>query len=189
MRQFFLFWMLLGGQIWVQAQSFKTPIYHVKIVTTEAKRFSGYLFDVTDTDLVCKEYDVRRGMSTWSYTIPLTKVRKIIVRIENKNSAIWKGALVGGVTTGFLAAKSLEKYPTKSPILSGVTLTFSGLAGAGIGGVMGGMLAGFRRKVIRVTQPIEHPEGLRFRLMPYTYLYNLGNRKKLVNPILSDERN
>lgn len=188
MKQFSLFWILMGGALWGQAQSFNMPIYHIKIVTIDGKLSSGYLFDVTNSGLVYKEFEVKMGMSTWSYFVPLANIKKIVLRLENKNSAIWKGALLGGVTTSFFAAKSLEKYPTKSPVLAGITLTFSGLAGAGIGGVMGGLVGGFRRKVIRVTQPIEHPEGLRFKLLPYTYLYNIGTQKKLEDSILLDER-
>ena len=161
--------LIFSGLALVAAQSIE--IYKVKVVTQEGNRYRGVLKDVTDYYLYL-DYDEISGRDFIS-RIPLTHIRKVVIRRNNEKDAALTGAIVGGIAVGYLANKSIRKSPPSGPFLYGVLVTFSAAAGATGGAVVGSAFGKLKSRIVRPfgQTPDQATENLRRQLEPFTYSY------------------
>ncbi|AQG78116.1 hypothetical protein [Spirosoma montaniterrae] len=133
--------------------------YQARVVTEDRYRVQGILTNVTATHVHIDDEQV-----------PLVTVRKIIIRRANRRGAALNGAIIGGLTTGFLSIRSNQKSRFQSPILFGLSLTMTAAIGAGAGALAGYAIGPINRRVIRpiVAAPNEVAENLRRQLDPFT---------------------
>jgi hypothetical protein len=147
--------------------------YRVRIVTKEGNRFRGVLDEVTDSQLY-----VETRPQHWRRRIPLSAVRKVVIRRENKKTVLITGAVIGALIVGFISNESLRQNPARSPVAYGLTLAFASAGGATAGLILSSAIGNVSSRVIRPLDPA-NPEGsLRRQLEPFSveYQQDLLNR-------------
>lgn len=141
----------------------------MRVITKGGNRFRGVLNDVTD-DYLYIEPANPKPRQRYEY-IPLAAVRKVVIRRSNKKAARLTGAILGGLVIGFVANESLKKYPVRSSVSYGVTLTAAAAAGAGAGLLLGSVMGNASNRVVRPLDP-DNPEiTLQRQLEPFSLRY------------------
>ncbi len=151
--------------------------YRVRVVTKEGIRLRGILDEVTDTHLRIAYTSSRYyQQDEW---IPLTAIRKVVVRRTNK--AAWRitGAIVGSAVAGLVANESLQKKRTGNPITYIVTLTMASVGGATTGLILSGVLVNLSRRVIRPLDSSNPAINLQRQLEPFSIHYQQNARNPL----------
>lgn len=161
----FLAILLLFGYVRAAAQEQSVESYDVRVSTQTGKRFHGILYAVQEHDLYLDDKHTNR-----QYRIPLTLIRKVVIRYKRRRSTL-EGGVVGGSLLAFLAIRSSRQNPFRSPALFGVNLLFATAAGAATGALIGRNIGPQARKTIRPfgQTPEQIAESLRGQLDPFTY--------------------
>lgn len=170
MKHFSLAMLLLSGVSPLLAQRTSADVYRIKIFTTYGARIQGILYEVTDSLLFYRELDTPRGILVeGGGAVLLREVEKVMVRREVKRAPTVQGALVGAVGVGYLSFLSLRKYPTRSPVLYGLTLASGVAGGAGIGALFGSLLGRAPRRIFRAGSGENAADLLGAQLRPFAY--------------------
>lgn len=146
--------------------------YKVKIVTAGGNRFRGTLDDVSDEYIYLDHEGVRKR--DFIRRVPLTHVRKVVLRQQSKRKSTIEGAIIGGLITGFVVVQSAKKSGFRSPVLYGVNLVMGAGGGAAAGALIGHSIGSVSAKTIRPFRSgtVENVnESLRRQLVPFTYTY------------------
>ena len=154
----------------LHAQQLALDVYQARVTLQTGEHFRGLLDNVTETELYLTN---ARGHPLRD-PITLHQIRKIVLRRNDKKSALITGAIIGGLAAGYVSNQSLQKNQPSSPISYGLTLTFA-VAGGAAGGLLVGSAAGnLTRRVIR-PQNVVNPETSLFRqLEPFSLRYQRG---------------
>ncbi len=145
----------------------------------DGSRFRGLLVNITDSYLYLGNEHHRRGSP-----IPLDGIRKVVIHRQSKKNALISGAIIGGLLTGYLSNKSLQKNQPSTPVTYGLTLTFAAAGGAAAGLLVGSAIGNLTSRVIR-PRDVNNPEiSLYNQLEPFTtrYQQDLINRLPTYNP-------
>jgi hypothetical protein len=178
-----IFWLLLSVcHSPVAAQQTTYLQYKAKIVLTDGSRLYGTIGLVTDEKLTVDDTNWFRHNNDGG-TVALSDIRKIIIKVESHRNARITGAILGGLLTGFAAVNSLEKNPTRSPVLGGATITLSVAAGAGMGMLTGHLIGNTKRIVVRPvgTDPETIARSLKLQIEPFSYASQQRFLNKAVN--------
>ncbi|QJW88273.1 hypothetical protein HNV11_02215 [Spirosoma taeanense] len=174
MRPVVFIWLfLLTAVTAALAQKPSVEVYKVKVVMQGGPRLRGTLADVSETDVTIN------GEGTGWYqptrNIPLSGVKKVVLRRRNRQRSPVQGAILGGLLLGYTVVRSSQKNGFRSPVLYGLNLTLAVAGGAGLGAVLGNHLGPNSRKVIRPRgrDGEQVSENLRRQLEPFTYAYQL----------------
>ncbi len=117
----------------LRAQQPAAAGYYVKVKTNSGNHFSGLLQEVTRSHLYIGD-DRYEPESR----IPLDDVLKVVIRRQNKRSAVLSGAVVGGLMLGYVTNQALQQnQPPRSLVTYGLTLTFAAACGAAVGALAG----------------------------------------------------
>ena len=156
------------------AQNPNVEIYQARVVMKGGERFRGTLADVTDEFIYLTNERGRR----YADRIPLTLVRKVVVRRQNKNNVLITGAIIGGLVTGYLSNESLQRNQTRSSITYGLTLTFAVAGGAAAGLLLSSAIGNITSKTIRPLGSVSPEINLFRQLEPFSihYQQELFNR-------------
>jgi hypothetical protein len=164
-RSVFVMLLLLVGCTSTNGQRQPTETYVAKVSMLNGKRFLGTLYAVQEHDLYLDDIHSNR-----QYRIPLTLIRKVVIRYKRRRSTL-EGGVVGGGLLAFLTIRSSRQNPFRSPALSSVNLLFATAAGAAAGALIGRNIGPQTRKTIRPfgQTPEQLAESLRGQLDPFTY--------------------
>lgn len=164
-RSVFVMILLLVGYTGANGQNQSVETYEAKVNLLNGKRFYGRLYTVQEQDLYLDDKH-----SNKQYRLPLTLIRKVVIRFKRRRSTL-EGGVVGGSLLAFLAIRSARKNPFRSPALFGVNLLFATAAGAAAGALIGRNIGPQARKTIRPfgQTPDQIAESLRGQLDPFTY--------------------
>lgn len=168
MLRFSVFALVLLLSCSALAQKRPVETYKARVVTIGGNRLRGILDDVTDQYLFLDyEGAGRRGLPD---RIPLTQIRKVVIRHNQRRNTI-EGAIVGGGLAAFATIRSSKKNGFRSSVVYGLNLAMAVGAGAGIGALIGRNIGPIARKTIRPfgQTPDETDESLRRQLKPFTY--------------------
>lgn len=150
------------------AQKHTVDIYKVRVITTEGNRFGGTLRAVDNSFLYLSG---ERNWRTDNGQIPLSLIRKVVLRRINQKSIQVSGAIAGGLAVGYIANQSLQRNQTRGPVTYGLTLTFAAAGGAAAGLLLGSAVGTVNRRIIRPLYLAE-PELTLFRqLEPFSLMY------------------
>jgi hypothetical protein len=147
------------------AQDQSVEFYDVRVSTQNGKHLRGVLYDVTERDIL-----LNNQQSGMKYIIPLTLVRKVVVRFKRRKSTL-EGAIVGGGLLAFFTIRSSKENPFRSSVLYGVNLLAATAAGAAAGGLLGSAIGPQNRRTIRPFGQTRERiiESLRGQLEPFTF--------------------
>ena len=159
------------------AQSPAIEVYRIRVVTREGHRLRGTLNATDEAYLFVDSNDGSLDR------VPLASIRKVVIRRNSRKGAQLTGAVAGGLLTGYAAVRSLEKSPSSSPILYGVTVLFSAASGALAGVLTGSLIGNLSSRVIRPLDERQPEISLFRQLEPLTvdYQQNLMNRLPTIN--------
>jgi len=139
--------------------------YRVRVVTKTGYRLRGILDDVTASHLTVN-YAYRQ-----TERVPLSNVRKVVLRRANKKTVQITGAVVGGLLVGFIANQALKDRPARSPVLQGLSITFAAAAGATAGLILSSAIGNLTSRVIRPLDPVNPDLSLQRQLEPFSIRY------------------
>lgn len=152
------------------AQELEVVEYRARVLTKGGNRLRGILEEVTGEYLYVDYLNSKSHHR--SGKIPLTSIRKVVIRYNRRRSTL-EGAIVGGGLAAFATIRSSKKNGFRSPVVYGLNLAIAVGAGAGIGALIGRNIGPAARKTIRPfgQTPDEAAESLRRQLKPFTYTY------------------
>lgn len=144
-------------------------LYQVRVITNKGSRLRGVLEDVSDTYVTLGKHHGRHSGGR----IRLNSVRKIILKRSNRRRLVIRGAVAGGLLTGYLIVRSSEKNGFSSPVLYGINVVMGVAGGAVAGGLLGYGIGPLSRKVIRPEgrDPEQAAKNIRRQLEPFTQRY------------------
>lgn len=150
-------------------------VYKVKIVAKDGSRFRGTLDDVSETHVAIGDNDQAAPWFRRSGgKVPLSDIRKIVLRRQSRRKTTIEGAVIGGLITGFVVVQSAERSGFRSRVLYGLNLLMGAAGGAAVGALIGHSIGSVSAKTIR---PLKRgsvddiSENLRRQLDPFTYSY------------------
>lgn len=176
------FWLLLLTVSMVPAdllaQSPSIEVYRVRVVTRDGHKPRGILSEINETNLFVGSHG--EGMPV---SVSLSSIRKVVIRRNSRKGAQITGAVLGSLLTGYASVRSLEKSPSSSPVLYGVTVLFSAASGALAGVLTGSLIGNLSSRVIRPLDNRQPEISLFHQLEPLTveYQQNLMNRLPSTN--------
>ncbi len=148
------------------AQKPTVDAYRIKVVTKDGYRFRGTFSDI-DNSFIYLSF----GRYSQEDRIPLTSIRKVVIRRNNKKSVLISGAIVGGLLSGYLANESIKTSPTRSPVAHGVTVAFAAVGGAASGLLLGSVIGSISSRVIRPLNLVNPDVSLFRQLEPFSLRY------------------
>ncbi|WP_247237455.1 hypothetical protein [Telluribacter sp. SYSU D00476] len=164
--------------IWLPVELMAQPnpieVYQVTVVTNFGRRFSGYLYDITSTQLVYAGTPTSMKVGAGIGQIPLRDIRRVNVYGGKKRAGAIEGAIIGAAGVTFLALKSLQKSPLRSPVITGITLMLAAGGGAAFGSFVGAVGSNMGRRGFRVSNKDGDESFLRSQLTPFTYTYQMN---------------
>lgn len=164
---------LAWASVPLHAQRETAQVYSVQVITQYGERFRGILYEVTDSLLYLRE-DPNALIEPRGSVIPLREVDRVILRKGVKRAPTLQGALIGAVGVGFLAFRSIQRSPLRSPVLTGLTFVTGVASGAGFGALLGSSLGRSPRRVVRARQAELDPARLSDLLRPFAYVNQLN---------------
>jgi hypothetical protein len=126
----------------------------------------GILSDITASSVYV--YPEKRSARA---LVPLTDIRKIVLRRNSKRNALITGASIGGLLTGFAAHQSLQTNQARMALTYGLTLTFAAAGGAAAGLLVGSGIGNLKKIVIHPSTFINPEQSLFRQLEPFTARY------------------
>lgn len=164
--------MLLSNS--VLAQEPVETVYRVNVVTKTREHFRGILSDITESTVyIYSDKRVARA------GVPLSDVRKVVLRRNSKKNALITGAIIGGLLTGFAANQSLQTNQVRTAVTYGLTLTFAAASGAAAGLLVGSGIGNLKKIVIRPLTFVNPEQTLFRQLEPFTVRYQEDVIKRL----------
>ncbi|MDB5243164.1 MAG: hypothetical protein JWP57_3789 [Spirosoma sp.] len=159
------------------AQKFTAEEFRVRVVTKCGKQTRGILHEVTDEYLYLDYINPKRN--GYSERIPLSIIRKVLVRSNRKNTL--EGGILGGGLAAFLTIRSSKKNGFHSPVVYALNLTIAVGGGAAIGAIIGRNIRPLTPRRIRPygQTPEEAARSLRLQLEPLAY----ANQTNILNRI------
>jgi hypothetical protein len=144
-----------------QAQQPTVELYRVRVITKNGDRFRGTLEDIDSSFVYIGGFG--------GDMVPLGLIRKVVLRRNSKKRVQLVGIALGAIAGGYLANRGLEKNPTRSIVLHGVTVSFSAVGGAIVGLLVGSGIGNINTRVIR---PAELNSSSLYReLKPFSERY------------------
>jgi hypothetical protein len=170
MKWLFIFTALLFRYTPLSGQPRSIENVRAHIITNGGNHLRGTLNDVSNEYLYVEPTGPR--LSYRLERIPLSAIRKVVVRFKRRTSTV-EGAVVGGGLLAFITIRSSQRNPFRSPVLFGINLAASTAVGAAGGALLGSAIGPRTRKTIRpFGQTTEQSvEQLRRQLEPFTYTY------------------
>ena len=166
--------MVIWLPVELRAQPDPIEVYEVTVVTNFGRRFSGYLYDVTSTQLVYAGTPTSMEIGAGIGHIPLRDIRRVKVYGGKKRAGTIEGGIIGAAGVTFLALKSLQKSPLRSPIITGMTLILAAGGGAAFGSFVGAVGSNMGRRGFRISKKDGDESFLRSQLTPFTYTYQMN---------------
>jgi hypothetical protein len=168
----FLVFFFLSAELPAQPQP--AEAYAVKVVTNQGRRLSGFLYDVSETDLLLSPDRDLSGYRVLANRLPLSDVRRVIVYVGTKRAGTIEGAVLGGLGLGLLSVQSLRKSPLRSPAVTGISVLLALGGGAAIGSFVGALGSNMGRRGIRISRRAGDVALFRSQLLPFTYTRRLN---------------
>ncbi|GAB3171037.1 hypothetical protein GCM10027291_23440 [Telluribacter humicola] len=157
-----------------RAQTESVQIYQVTVVTNFGRKFSGYLYDVNSTQLIYSGTRTSMDIGAGIARIPLRDIRRVKLYVGNKRAGTIEGAIIGAAGITFLALKSLQKSPLRSPAITGVTLLLAAGGGAALGSFVGAVGSNMGRRGIKISKREGGEQFLQAQLTPFTYTHQMN---------------
>lgn len=170
----YLVMMVIWLPVELRAQPDPIEVYEVTVVTNFGRRFSGYLYDITSTQLVYAGTPTSMEIGAGIGHIPLRDIRRVKVYGGKKRAGTIEGGIIGAAGVTFLALKSLQKSPLRSPIITGMTLILAAGGGAAFGSFVGAVGSNMGRRGFRISKKDGDESFLRSQLTPFTYTYQMN---------------
>lgn len=151
-------------------------LYTITIVTTTGKRFSGYLYDLNESQLLYTRDNPNKEKTIRVGVVMKGSVEKIALYAKSGwYAAPLEGAIIGAAAVGYLTLRSLQKYPPRSPLVFGLNLTLASTGGAGLGLIVGSAIQKVKaRPILRLTYQSSRNDNLTELLKSYSYQYQVG---------------
>ena len=147
----------------LQAQQPAVELYRVRVITINGDHMRGTLEDIDSSFVYI-------GGHGGDY-VPLSMIRKVILRRNNKKRVQVVGATLGAIAGGYLANEGLRKNPTRSIALHGVTVSFSAIGGAIVGLLTGSVVGNVNSRVIRPSSGSNSTISIYRELKPFSRRY------------------
>lgn len=170
----YLVMMVIWLPVELRAQPDPIEVYEVTVVTNFGRRFSGYLYDITSTQLVYAGTPTSMEIGAGIGHIPLRDIRRVKVYGGKKRAGTIEGGIIGAAGVTFLALKSLQKSPLRSPVITGMTLILAAGGGAAFGSFVGAVGSNMGRRGFRISKKDGDESFLRSQLTPFTYTYQMN---------------
>src|SRR5919199_5354443 len=155
------------------AQKPKVELYLIKVVTIEGNHLKGILEDVSSTGINIGSEATGNGRIYDEGEVPLSSVKKIVLRRHNRKRSAIQGSIIGALVLGYAVVQTSQKNGFRSPTFYGLNLGLAMIGGAGAGGLIGYHISPISRKVIRPQgrDREDANENLRRQLAPFTYSF------------------
>jgi hypothetical protein len=160
----------------MQRPEFRT-IVHLK----DGGRVNGVPDEIEDGQLYFVPYEpvyYRRTQLKLS-SVSLADIAWVVIKRTDKRKAIRTGIVLGSLVGGYFGYQSSQKSRFRSPILAGISIALSAATLGGVGAVLGSVIGGSSRRVIRPLDRDNPAESLERQLRPFTKVYLYCPRGRL----------
>lgn len=157
----------------LQAQQPAVDVYRARVVTTRGYSVRGTLEDVDS-------FSVYVG----GHYVPLSMIRKVVIRRQNNKRTYLLGAVLGAIAVGYITNQSLQKNPTSSAAAHGLTVGLGAVGGGAAGLLVGSALGTLNAKVVRSNKSANADISLYRELRPFSVRY----QQRLLNRLPTGPR-